>query len=55
MKAGAAVMAEIGEVMKICRGESEPALHRRENRAKTLAVTAGVTDAHYAGCFLNGH
>ena len=53
MKAGAAVMAKIGEVMKIGGGKSEPALHRRKNRTKTLAVTAGITDAHHAGCLLD--
>jgi len=52
MKAGAAVMAKIGEVMKIGGGKSEPALHRRKNRAKPLAVAARIANAHHAGCFL---
>src|SRR5712692_4694737 len=46
VKAGAAPVAEIGQVAKILRGESEPHLHRWEHRAVAFAIAAGIADPH---------
>src|SRR5262245_28746031 len=44
--AGAAGMAEIGEIVEVAIGECAPHLHRGKDRAKTLAVAAGIADRH---------
>ncbi len=44
VQAGAAVVAEVGEVVDVGLGELEPARHRRKDGAKAFAVAAGVAD-----------
>ena len=40
MQTGAAVMAQVGEVIDVGLAELEPPGHGRKNRAKTFAVAA---------------
>ena len=44
--AGAAGMAEIGEIVEIAVGEGAAHLHGGKYRAKTLAIAAGIADRH---------
>ena len=44
--AGAAGMAEVGEIVEIAVGEGAAHLHRGKHRAKTLAIAAGIADRH---------
>ena len=44
--AGAAGMAEIGEVVEVAIRERAPHLHRGEHRAQALAIAAGVAHRH---------
>jgi hypothetical protein len=44
VEAGAAVVAEVGEVVHVAFGEFQAPLERREHRAVALAVAAGVAD-----------
>ncbi len=46
IQARAAVVAQIGKVMRIGLVELQPAGHCREHRAKPLAIAAGVADLH---------
>ena len=50
--AGPAPVAEIGEVIEIGGGEAASQLHRREHRAKSFAIAAGVADRHQPPGFL---
>jgi hypothetical protein len=44
VQAGAAVVAQVGQVVHIGLREVQPARHRRKHRAEALAVAAGVAD-----------
>ncbi len=44
--AGAAAMAEIGEVVEIAIGKRAAHFHGREHRAQSLAIAAGIADRH---------
>jgi electron transfer flavoprotein alpha subunit len=50
--AGAAGVAEIGEVVEVSVGEGAAHFHRRKYRAKALAVAAGIADRHQTICFV---
>ena len=53
-QAGAALVAEIGEVVQVAAAEGAPHLHRREHRAQALAIAAGVADGHQPVGFVQG-
>ena len=44
--AGAAGMAEIGEVVEVAVGKRAAHFHRRKHRAEALAIAAGIADRH---------
>ena len=44
--AGAAGMAQVGQIVEITVPELTPQLHRGEHRAEPLAIAAGVADRH---------
>ena len=46
MQAGAAVVAEVGQVMHVSLGEVQATGHGGKDRAEPFAVTAGVADMH---------
>jgi hypothetical protein len=48
MQAGAAVVAQVGQEVDVGLAELQPPRHRREHRAKALAVAAGIADLHLA-------
>ena len=48
VQAGAAVVAQVGEVMHVVATEFEAPRHRREHRAKAFAVATGVADREFA-------
>ena len=50
--AGAAGMAEIGEIVEVAVGERAAHLHRGKHRAEPLAIAAGVADRHQPVGFL---
>jgi hypothetical protein len=47
VQAGAAVVAEIGEVVDVGLAKLQPPRHGREHGAKTFAVAAGIADLQY--------
>ena len=51
VQAGAAVVAQICQIIDVRLAEFEPPCHRREHRAKAFAVAAGIADLHLAGYF----
>ena len=44
--AGAAAVAEIGEIIEIAVGKRAAHLHRRKHRAQALAIAAGIAHRH---------
>ena len=46
--AGAAVVAQVGEVCEVALGEAQSPLERRKDRAKAFAITAGIADARHS-------
>ena len=46
MQAGAAVVAQIGQVVHVGHAELESARHRGKHRAKGFAIAAGIADLH---------
>ena len=52
--AGAAGMAEIGEIVEVAVGKRAAHFHRRKHRAQPLAIAAGIADRHQpVGLFQN--
>ena len=49
VQAGAAVVAQVGQVVDVGLAELEPARHRREDGAEAFAVAAGIADLHLRG------
>ena len=54
VQAGAAVVAEIGQVMHIGLTELQTARHGREHGAETFAIAAGIADLHHTRHFAFG-
>ncbi len=50
--AGAAAVAEIGEIIEVAVGKRAAHLHRRKHRAEAFAVAAGIADRHQPVGFL---
>ena len=50
--AGAAAMAEVGEVIEVAVGKRAAHFHRRKYRAQTFAIAAGIADRHQPVGFL---
>src|ERR1700710_2145799 len=50
--AGAAAMAEIGEIIEVAVGKRAAHLHRRKCRAQALAIAARIADRHQAVALL---
>ena len=50
--AGAAAVAEIGEIVEVAVGKRAAHFHRREHRAEAFAVAAGIADRHQPVGFL---
>ena len=48
VKAGAAAVAEVGQIIEIAVSEGAAHLHRRKYRAEPLAIAAGIADRHEA-------
>ncbi|MNH45817.1 hypothetical protein D3C79_1083790 [compost metagenome] len=46
MKARAAVVTKVRQVMDICLTELQATSHSREYGAEPLAITAGIADGH---------
>ena len=50
--AGAAAVAEIGEIIEVAVGKRAAHFHRRKHRAQALAIAAGIADRHQPVGFL---
>jgi hypothetical protein len=51
MQTGAAVVTEVGQIVRISTAKLEATGHSRKNRTEALAVAAGVTDLHLSRHF----
>ncbi|KAG1179624.1 hypothetical protein G6F35_016218 [Rhizopus arrhizus] len=51
VQTGAAVVAQVGQIVQVGLAKFQAAGHGREHRAEAFAIAAGVADLHDAGDF----